>query len=222
MSHFRHIFSLICLLPVSALADVTPADHAALEQIAQQQHVIIRPPAPSFQLYFGERLQQLSQWLSSILTSILNRFSTFAASFPLFALILAGGVLLLGLILIFYFLASQLHRKHQPTTRAPGSNLEEHNIPTPRDADSWKASFARALASGEISFAMESLWYWIASLLVGEIPDPSWTSPEMLQACARGDLLTLFQRLDRWRYGPEAPVVSSLQELAADMERAAS
>ncbi len=78
----------------------------------------------------------------------------------------------------------------------------------------------RRLEAGDVSAAVEALWWWLASGLVADRAEPSWTSRELVARAGRQDLLADVRRLDRMMYGAARPSADDVSRLWSDLREA--
>ena len=108
-------------------------------------------------------------------------------------------------------------RRRAPPPATPVRRLDDE---APTAAPSWEAELRRNLLKGDAAAAAEALWWWLASLLVGERAEPSWTSRELISRAGRRDLTPGVRRLDRLIYGAGDPRAEDVDRLWNDLREA--
>ncbi|MCP4657846.1 MAG: hypothetical protein GY856_20760, partial [bacterium] len=93
-----------------------------------------------------------------------------------------------------------------PTERSDGRSQER-----------WEAELGRHLAGGDVTAALEALWWWLACGLLPRDVDPSWTTRELISHAGRWDLAAWVRRLDRMIYGAEPPAVDEVRRFWGDL-----
>ena len=86
-----------------------------------------------------------------------------------------------------------------------------------RSQERWKAELDRHLARGDVTAALEALWWWLACGLLPRDVDPSWTTRELISHAGRWDLTAWVRRLDRMIYGAEPPAVDEVRRFWGDL-----
>jgi hypothetical protein len=120
------------------------------------------------------------------------------------AAVVVGVVLVVLLLLFARFLYRRWRARRRAEAAAPVATAALH-APVRRDASAWRVEVERRLAAGDVTAALEALWWWFASRVTEGDVDPSWTSRELLARCDRPDLAPLGHALDRLLYGARRP-----------------
>lgn len=193
--------------------DVVPAaaDGALLDQLVEQLDVATATPGPGFLSYLRDLVVRVFQELADWIDSMLQRWGGAAnlAAETLTWIVLSVAAVVLVVVALRWL----RRRAPRDEVRAAVETLPGPSEHLLRDAEAWDAELARRLASGEIAAALESLWQWLATRLMGGEVDPSWTSRELAGRAARPDLLPIIGRLDRFLYGASPPSTGEIRDL---------
>ena len=192
------------------------ADPAVLERIIEESEVETGLPRPGAWRYFQDTLETAFFWL----TERLKRFSfppgweSALRTAAIFAVTLA--VLLLSFILGRYV----IRRLKRKANARQGDVLVGERAAAPRktDRDEWRRELEKRLAGSDGRRALEAVWWWLASSILGAAVDPSWTNRELLSRAGRPDLSSHARQLDRMRYGTTLPSVEEVKRFVATLE----
>ncbi len=189
------------------------ADRQQLRQVMIETGIVTDPPRPGLTLWLRDITAAFSRWLADRMASVLPRLAQRVV--PFFEPIL---ILLLGFltVVLFAFLVRFAFDRRQRRAPSPDPTaiLPAAEATPARD---WEAELRRRLAGGDVVAAIEALWWWLASGLVGEQAEPSWTSRELVVKAGRRDLLADVRRLDRMMYGTARPSADDVDRLWSDL-----
>ncbi len=205
--------------PAAARPEPLAADPERLRRTMAEARVATGRPRPGLSLWARDAGAAFSHWMADWMQRTLPRYARRLAPFfePAVMVLLA---LLSALLLAF--LASvaldRWRRRRQAETEPAVRSLAATG--EPQAARDWEAEIRRRLADADVAAAIEALWWWLASRLVGERAEPSWTSRELIQRAGRRDLRTAVRRLDRMIYGGGRPETGDVRRLWRDLREA--
>ena len=205
----RAVILALLVAASTAFAEGPPpkADRDALA--AAVEGVERDPPTPSWAGYAGvltaEAVRRMWDGLAPMRGLFAPRsIETLAWAFLALVLVAAGIVLA----------REHLRRRDGvPAPPAAGGTLASPSV----EAKDWLATLERRLAAGDVTGALEALWWVFARRVTLREVSASWTSSELVARARRLDLWPLAQQLDRFRYGPRRPTPADVRELATEL-----
>jgi hypothetical protein len=190
------------------------ADRELLERILRDSRVEQALPGPSLAEYvetvWGAALEWLEGSLRPLETVLGSR--TFEGLVWVFAASVIV-VLTAGLVRLLARRRPVVAAVVTAVTPAPPRGEE-------RGPDAWRAALDERLRRGDVTGALEALWWWLARSLAGSRADPAWTSRELLGVAGRTDLTRHAQELDRMIYGARRPSAGEVRGLLGRLEQA--
>jgi hypothetical protein len=194
-----------------------PADPVLVRRILEETGVDQTAAAPSWSAYAEAVTEAFFAWLRARVPGLHGMASLARDAAPLVALVAvfaAAGIL--------YVLArSVLRRRRHPVplpTPTPAGAASPAVRAAQRDRSAWRAEMEAGLAAGDVTAALEALWWWFAYSLCAAAVDPSWTSEELLTRCGRVDLAAPARALDRLLYGSARPTVDEVRQFLGRLE----
>lgn len=200
----------------SDLPAAVRADPAAIDEALRTSSVDVTAPTPGLDAYLGDVMQALSELIQGLLMRFLPGVASLAEGL---ATLLDPRVLWVVLVLLLAWLSVRaLLRRTRPgpdvRERIETSSPAPGAAPASRSLEAWELQLANGLRSGDVTAALEALWWWLA-LRLDPNAEASWTSGELVRRTGRRDLRTSMRALDRLRFGtvqPSADQVSRLYE----------
>ncbi len=195
------------------------ADQLLLRQVVSEARITTDRSKPGPTLWLQDAGLAVGRRMAGWMERVLPKFARRAAPFfePVLLVLLA---LLAALLLVFLVrLAFEHRRRALPAPRRPGA-ATDRAAPPPGEGQArhdWATELRRHLGSGDVTAAIEALWWWLASCLVAERAEPSWTSRELVIKAGRRDLLADVRRLDRMMYGAVRPSTREIGRLWDDL-----
>jgi hypothetical protein len=209
-----HALALTLLLAAGAPADATlapaSADRGAVS--AALEGVDARPQEPEWTDYLGVIVTAGVRWLWDQLPSMrgLFRFGPRAALSFAWAFIAIG--FLAVVLIVAWYTAGRRSRPAVGDSAVPSPAPPP--APPPRD---WLVELERRLEAGDVTGALEALWWIFARAVSREEVRAAWTSGELVARARRPDLMPLAVQLDRFRYGPRRPLPADVRRLAEQL-----
>lgn len=201
-----------------ASATVVAADRQLLDDIFERQGMTATRSKPGFGAYLqdvGSAVgRTVASWLSVRLGGLSGTTSQLIGyiAYALLAILAVFVLILIGRALWRYY-------------GRPRSGDEELRDLRPAaqsaaDGVAWDSVLQEAVQAGDVSRAIEALWWWLAETL-GCHADGSWTSRELVQRAGRRDLLPQVRRLDRLLFSPQVPAMGDVEGLWHDLQQLA-
>ncbi len=188
------------------------ADRELLRQAMVEARIATDRSRPGLTLWARDAGLAISQRMAAWMERVLPGFNRWLA--PVVEPVLVTMLALLAavlLVLVMRFAGTRWRRRAQVTTSpAPVQHLDTADEADARD---WEGDLRRSLGSGDVATAIEALWWWLATGLVADRAEPSWTSRELVVRAGRRDLLADVRRLDRMMYGATRPQADEVRRL---------
>ena len=205
----------------AAAPDVLPleADRELLRRTMAQTRVATGRPTPGLMSWASDAGLAFSRWMAGWMERVLPGFSRRLAPLLEPAMMVLLALLAAALCV---FLARYALERWRRRTRPVGQEPVEQLGPTtgPPATHDWAGELERRLGRGDVALAIEALWWWLASGLVADRAEPSWTSRELVTRAGRRDLLAAVRRLDRMMYGAARPQADEVHRLWSDLREA--
>lgn len=187
------------------------ADRDELRRVMHENRIETGRTRPGLALYLSDAGLAFSRAIEGWMRSLLPGFAGVTAPWIEAALTVASVLVLLALIVLLIRRATRRRTRPSATPVAAARQLPAEGPQDP--IVEWDAELTRRLAGGDVTGAAMALWWWLATRLVGERADASWTSRELLQRAGRRDLTARIQDLDRMLYGAASPSTGDVQRL---------
>jgi hypothetical protein len=197
------------------------ADHELLESIVREDGIESVRPRPRLGHYLADLASAFFRWLRGLLEFLAPGVGSLAAwvvRLGWLIVVIVLGVILLISALMALQRALQRRRRAAPEARA---GLPTEDIrPDVGTRPDWEARLAGHLRRGDVSAALEALWWWLACRLIATEVDPTWTSRELMLEAERPDLLPRVRVLDRMMYGAEPPAAEDVNRFWGELREA--
>jgi hypothetical protein len=191
------------------------ADPVLVRRILQESGVDQTVPSPGWASYVEAVAEALFDWLRDRVPGMKALASLAKGLGPTVAVVAAAAILLL----LLWLARGLLSRRRLGSTARPAAvRAVASAVAEPRDRSGWRAQMESRLAGGDLTGALEALWWWLARSVSPGRVDPSWTSQELLARCGRIDLLPLVRTLDRLLYSPQRPTIDDVRRFAGRLE----
>lgn len=191
------------------------ADPALVRRVLEETGVEQTLDTPGWSGYAEAVAEAAFAWLHARFPAAETLTSWARGLAPVVAVV--AGIAALGLL---YLLVRSVLRRRRgpaavPTTARPGPAIVPE---VQRDRSGWKLEMDRRLAAGDVTGALEALWWWFAHSLCPAAVDRSWTSQEILARCGRLDMAAPVRALDRLIYGPHRPTADEVRRFLGRLE----
>jgi hypothetical protein len=192
------------------------ADHALVERVLRESHVVRELPPPGLADYLVWLVESVLRAFASGMGELLDAT---VGDLTALSRVLAVALLAALLAVLVRLLAERWRR---PVRRAPRGPVVTPSIrPTPAwDGTRWRAELEARLGREDARGALEALWWWLAHTLAGARAERSWTSRELLARSGRAELGAFAARLDRLAYGTAQPRSEDVRLLAEQLRAA--
>ncbi len=202
--------------PQPPLARAREADQQLLRQVMLEAGVTTDRPRPGLTLWSRDAGSVFSRWLVDWMERVVPRVARRVA--PFFESAVMIVLALLSFVLLVFLARFAFDRwRARPPSRTPAPHLGAATAPRALGERDREAELRRCLESGDVVAAIEALWWWLASRLMAESAEPSWTSRELVTKAGRRDLLADVRRLDRMMYGAARPSSDEVGRLWSDL-----
>jgi hypothetical protein len=142
--------------------------------------------------------------------------SSLARGLAPFVALVAG---LAALVLLYLLVRSVLRRRRGHAPASAAAKPRPAIVPeVQRGRAGWRMEMDRRLAAGDVTGALEALWWWFAHSLCPAAVDRSWTSQDLLAHCGRPDLAPPARALDRLIYGSDRPDADEVRRFLGRLE----
>lgn len=192
-------------------------EDAEVARVLDDLRLATSPSRPTFSGYQADLVAAFVGWFSALLSRILPEGGQVTRWLTRFGLPMLAAlvVLVVGIALV------QLLRRGSRRPAIPGA-ATARRLPTPEAATAtdWEQALQERLAEGEVTGALEALWWWLADRLTPGRADPAWTSRELLERAGRRDLRPQVQHLDRLIYGAAPVAVETVRGVWRDLREA--
>lgn len=194
-----------------AAGEPQPVDRGLIDEIYDRSTIREEEAGPALASYLGYLVVRAA-------TAIVGPAAERAASFaeiPFWVLI-ALSVLAVGLA-IWMLVRGLIGRRTRVAARG-ATEIEAETGPTiERTPEEWLAQHQRALREGDVTAALGSLWWWVATVVAPPGLDGSWTSRDLARAVTRDGLIRGLRRLDELAFGGGAAAESDIARLHASL-----
>jgi hypothetical protein len=191
------------------------ADPVLVRRVLEETRVDQTVATPSWSGYAEALAEAAFAWLRARIPAVDALASLARGVAPAVALVAA--ILAAGLL---YALARSVLRRRRGLAPVPAAAA--HPSPTVREVErgrsGWRMEMDRRLAEGDVTGALEALWWWFAHSLCTAGVDRSWTSQEVLARCGRLDLASPARALDRFIYGSGRPSAEEVRRFFVRLE----
>lgn len=215
----------VCLPPLAlatAPDDPPPpaqtGDREQLRQVMLDARIATDRSKPSLALWARDAGVAFSRWMSEWMERVLPGFARVAMPW-----VEPAMMILLALLAAILFALLARYAFDRWRRRMPGPSPDVEPLAAaakPAAERDWAGELRRRLANGDAAGGIEALWWWLASRLVADRAEPSWTSRELVARAGRRDLLAAVRRLDRMMYGAAQPSAGEVGRLWSDLEEA--
>lgn len=191
-----------------------PADQELMQRLLEEQGVAQALPAPSWSEYL---LHLVRTALETLLEPFFRNVPVAGLAWGLlvFAAAVAGLVLI---ALVVHGLRRRGRRKTEPVPAAAADAAKA--AARGLDPAAWRERLDAYLGSGDVASALDALWWWLATSVVHEPVDPSWTTRELLARAERADLGGFSVALDRLAYAASRPQAADVRAFADRLQAA--
>jgi hypothetical protein len=192
------------------------ADPELVRRVLTETGVVREPSGPSLVGYVSAWGEAIARWISDFFSARPELAEGIVSAMELIAI----GVVATAAVLL---IAIVLRRASRSRTGAPPPPDAWSRIPEPvsaaLDRDAWRRELDARLSRGDITGALEALWWWLAASLTLGVPvDPSWTTRELLVNARRPELIGTSAALDGLMYGRGVPSSADVRTCLARFE----
>ncbi len=199
---------------------MTPrADLEVLQRVVRESGVDQNVPRPAWPGYARALAEAFSAWVERWFPRARGLHEIGGAIGAWMTV--AAAVLVLAVLAFVVRAVLQTRRRR----RAAGAASPPYRVPAAagppeRDRGAWRREIEGRLGAGDLSGALEALWWWFARAVSDARVDPAWTSRELLAHANRPDLAPLAVALDRLLYGAERPGAEAIRRFLRRGEEA--
>jgi hypothetical protein len=186
-----------------------------LESVLSQTRVSRSPSGASAAAYLDAWSEAFGRWLShwfSSQSSLLGRVGIQVVA----VLVVAAALVVAALAIV----RAVRGRGRARAVVAESAGVSAGPPVQAFDAAAWRRELLERLSRGDVTAALEALWWWLARSLAGDSADPSWTTRELLVRVKRADLLDLAGDLDVLMYAPGRPASADVTACLRRFEQA--
>ncbi len=195
------------------------ADRELLRHTMTGARIVTDRSRPGLAQWASDAGIAFSRWLAGWMERVLPGFTRLWAPFlePALMVLLA----LLAALLLAFLVRFALQCRRRARARVPDPAVQHLGAADgPAATRHWEGELRRRLARGDVAAATRALWWWLASRLVADRAEPSWTSRELVARAGRRDLRAEVRRLDRMMYGAARPRAIEVGDLWDDLREA--
>jgi hypothetical protein len=180
------------------------ADPDLVRRVLIETGVVREPSGPSLAGYVSAWGEAIARWISDFFSARPGLAEGIVSAMELVAI----GVVATAAVLL---IAVVVRRASRRKTAAPSTPASWSRVPEPVpaaaiDRAAWRSELEARLSRGDVTGALEALWWWLAASLGMDVAvDPSWTTRELLGKARRPELLGASATLDVLMYGRGAP-----------------
>lgn len=188
-----------------------------LENVLAQTRVARSPARASVAAYLDAWSEAFTRWLSHLFSGQAALLEGVGKGLLAVTVLVVAAALAIAVLTI----VRAVRRRGRAGALAPESAAAHagRSVPAP-DVAAWRLEILARLGRGDVTAALEALWWWLARSLAGGGADPSWTTRELLVRVRRPDLLDLAGDLDILMYAPSRPAPADVTACLERFERA--
>ena len=209
------------LLASGASASLTAgrADMNLLREVLARTRVVRTPAGPHLGSYFQALLTALFRWIFRAFHARPELTDQVALAVNVAALALLATALS---ILAIWLWRRLVVRRSAPAAARPLADWRTAPDRSPErwDRSRWRKRIDELLSAGNLTGALEAVWWWFATSLdpEGSI-DSSWTTRELLRRAGRPELSRAATALDVLMYGRAVPLPSEVSACVGRLEK---
>ncbi|MEW6366904.1 MAG: hypothetical protein AB1714_19935 [Acidobacteriota bacterium] len=196
---------------------VAPSDKVLLEKVVTETGVETTPPKPAWTDYVALLVETLLRRLAEALDPLGRGITRLVSYAGYAAAALLAAATIAGVTLAARFLIETLRARRKPVT-ASVQVLLPPGESTPA-ASTLRGMIEQRLGAGDVAGAIESLWWWLATMLVGAGADASWTTRELILRAGRKDLMPACRTMDRMIYGSARPTIPEIRLFVSRLDK---